>query len=112
MATVIENGGGGTSGGGSIVDITAPTLSVVNNTEETLPIGGKSGKCWLYYSTDKSISFHFTAAGEIDILTNKGFGTAFDDAGTMNVYQDGTAIKVQNKTGGDITIKYWPEMTA
>lgn len=107
MATIIDSG----VGGGSVPSTSVIPLpeTIANNTTFTLPLSGKQGVCWIRYSTDNYVLFDFYTDGTVNIRINDGFGNAVDTAGKMNLYQDGTDIKVQNKTGGDIAIIYNPE---
>jgi len=110
MATVIT--GSGSGGGGlpinNIGDVPAIPKTLAVDATYTLPISGEQGQCWIRYGTDTSVSFDFATDGTVNILVNKGFGTAVDTASKVNIYKSGTDIIVQNKTiaSVDLAIAY------
>lgn len=87
---------------GDTIDNLAPLqITIENNTTETYPNAGKAGKGWVIYDAHEA-NFYFQDDGIIsNITTSAGFSIAEDDAGTVNIYQDGADIIIQNKTGVD-----------
>ena len=115
MATVIETGG---SGGGttisSIADVPALTETLAIDGVFTFPNSGKVGSGWIKYANitipeNSKADIDFQADGTHTIVRTAGFGIVVDTAGKVNVYKDGTDIKIQNKTGAIVVITYWVE---
>jgi len=112
MATVIETGGGGS--GTPSTSLIASTKTLAVDEVFVYPNSGKVGTGWIKYANitipeNSKADIDFQADGTHTIVRTAGFGIVVDTAGKVNIYKDGTDIKIQNKTGAIVVITYWVE---